>query len=98
MPPALARSLPNFSLPKALTNSGLFNMDSPGGSELFESYEQDFHAIKASINERITTSRSQHGGNLLSDRIDLHSSSYEQNLERPLFEQQIVRATKQAIL
>ncbi|CAO3569155.1 unnamed protein product [Mortierella alpina] len=38
-----------------------FNMDAPGGSELFESYEQDFQAIKVSINERITTSGSQYG-------------------------------------
>ncbi|KAF9954804.1 hypothetical protein BGZ72_004271 [Mortierella alpina] len=30
-------------------------MDSPGGSELFESYEQDFQTVKASIIGRITT-------------------------------------------
>ncbi|KAK3811851.1 MAG: t-SNARE [Benniella sp.] len=36
-------------------------MDSAGGSELFESYEQDFEAIKVSINERITASGSQTG-------------------------------------
>ena len=41
-------------------------MDSAGGSELFESYEQDFEAIKVSINERITASGSQTGGTTLS--------------------------------
>ncbi|KAG0043391.1 hypothetical protein BGZ83_011462 [Gryganskiella cystojenkinii] len=36
-------------------------MDSPGGSELFESYEQDFEAIKVSIHERLNASGSQTG-------------------------------------
>ena len=38
-------------------------MDSPGGSELFESYEQDYEAIKVSITERLNASGSQNGGN-----------------------------------
>lgn len=38
-------------------------MDSAGGYELFESYEQDFEAIKVSINERLSASGSQAGGN-----------------------------------
>ncbi|KAG0202493.1 hypothetical protein BGX28_005014 [Mortierella sp. GBA30] len=37
-------------------------MDSPGGSDLFESYEQDYEAIKVSINERIKDSAGQSGG------------------------------------
>ncbi|KAF9968731.1 hypothetical protein BGZ73_009158 [Actinomortierella ambigua] len=36
-------------------------MDSPGGSELFQSYEQDFEAIKVSITERLNASASQTG-------------------------------------
>ncbi|KAF9103373.1 hypothetical protein BGX27_010606 [Mortierella sp. AM989] len=36
-------------------------MDVPGGSELFESYEQDYEAIKVSINERLATSGGQTG-------------------------------------
>ncbi|KAF8956247.1 hypothetical protein BGZ52_000174, partial [Haplosporangium bisporale] len=32
-----------------------------GGSELFESYEQDFEAIKVSITERLNASGSQSG-------------------------------------
>ncbi|GJJ72983.1 vesicle transport through interaction with t-SNAREs 1 [Entomortierella parvispora] len=36
-------------------------MDSPGGSELFESYEQDFEAIKVSLHERLNASGSQTG-------------------------------------
>ncbi|KAG0289759.1 hypothetical protein BGZ97_006400 [Linnemannia gamsii] len=36
-------------------------MDSPGGSELFESYEQDYEAIKVSITERLNASGSQNG-------------------------------------
>ncbi|KAG0226756.1 hypothetical protein BGW42_003446 [Actinomortierella wolfii] len=36
-------------------------MDSPGGSELFQSYEQDFEAIKISITERLNASTSQSG-------------------------------------
>ncbi|KAI1318276.1 hypothetical protein EDD11_006972 [Mortierella claussenii] len=36
-------------------------MDSAGGSELFESYEQDFEAIKVSIGERLNASGSQVG-------------------------------------
>ncbi|KAG0267898.1 hypothetical protein DFQ27_007975 [Actinomortierella ambigua] len=36
-------------------------MDSPGGSELFQSYEQDFEAIKVSITERLNASTSQTG-------------------------------------
>ncbi|KAF9169749.1 hypothetical protein BGX20_009881 [Mortierella sp. AD010] len=36
-------------------------MDAPGGSELFESYEQDFEAVKVSINERLTASGGQTG-------------------------------------
>ncbi|KAG0369219.1 t-SNARE [Gamsiella multidivaricata] len=36
-------------------------MDVAGGSELFESYEQDFEAIKVSINERLTASGGQTG-------------------------------------
>ncbi|KAF9428637.1 hypothetical protein BGZ94_001660 [Podila epigama] len=36
-------------------------MDSAGGSELFESYEQDYEAIKVSISERLNASGSQSG-------------------------------------
>ncbi|ORZ12036.1 t-SNARE [Lobosporangium transversale] len=36
-------------------------MDSAGGSELFESYEQDFEAIRVSINERLNASSGQVG-------------------------------------
>ncbi|KAF9581724.1 hypothetical protein BGW38_001155 [Lunasporangiospora selenospora] len=36
-------------------------MDAPGGSELFESYEQDFEAIKVSISERLNASGGQSG-------------------------------------
>ncbi|KAK5810155.1 t-SNARE [Linnemannia elongata] len=36
-------------------------MDSPGGSELFESYEQDYEAIKVSITQRLNASGSQNG-------------------------------------
>jgi hypothetical protein len=35
-----------------------------GGSELFESYEQDYEAIKVSITERLNASGSQAGGML----------------------------------
>ncbi|KAF9292074.1 hypothetical protein BGZ68_000061 [Mortierella alpina] len=36
-------------------------MDSAGGSELFESYEQDYEAIKVSIRERLNASGSEVG-------------------------------------
>ncbi|KAF9932327.1 hypothetical protein FBU30_008434 [Linnemannia zychae] len=36
-------------------------MDSPGGSMLFESYEQDYEVIKVSITERLNASWSQNG-------------------------------------
>ncbi|KAG0248294.1 hypothetical protein BG011_000231, partial [Mortierella polycephala] len=36
-------------------------MDSPAGSELFESYEQDYEAIKVSITERLNASGNQTG-------------------------------------
>ncbi|KAF9577680.1 hypothetical protein BGW38_006960 [Lunasporangiospora selenospora] len=36
-------------------------MDAAGGSELFESYEQDFEAVKVSINERLNAAGNQTG-------------------------------------
>ncbi|KAG0251452.1 hypothetical protein BG011_007606 [Mortierella polycephala] len=36
-------------------------MDAAGGSELFESYEQDYEAIKVSVHERLNASGSQTG-------------------------------------
>jgi hypothetical protein len=52
-----------FSFTKLEFSTPTLIMDSPGGSELFESYEQDYEAIKVSITERLNASGSQNGGN-----------------------------------